>query len=753
MIIERQGDLFDPEHREQEGLFDEQLPLPLPALAAPEPFRTIVKRDGREESFSKQKIALAIFKAAQQAGGQDYHLAEDLAAAVTLYLTKRLGSQPPTVDQVHDAVERVLIHMSHVKTALAYARYRDRRARVRRLREGDMRVLLGELKEAREEREALRGRREALMVRTSADTLSAWDRDKIVEALVRETGLEHPAALMIAVEVEQQIQNARITTLTTALVRELVDAKLVERGLDEYTVRHRRLGVPLYDAERIIRGVTPETAGLDPSGTDRVLARMVKKEYAFAQVFSVSVAEAHLRGELHIHDVEQPDRLFSAEHSLLPTLQNGLGMPGDPPYASAPRQADAVLAQMLKSTELYQTMFAQPPGWGAVNVYFAPFLQGWSEADMGRFAQMLVYEFAYRALVNAAPGAAITLRWTVPEDVRAVSVPGMEKTFGDCQRTARQFAWAILDVLIQRGGEDAPFPAPIVCVELGTDVFQTPEGEAFLNHVARAAAVRQSLHLCFIRDEAPRDPWRAQSAALQQITLNLPRAAYQHSKEGALLRELTRLMDVAVMAHQEKRNFLEGLMDGASPRTRPLSILVRSDHPGAGGAPYIDLEDALCLVAVEGLNECVQVLMNAELHQSEEALELGKRILEHLQEQCARLRERVGVRLALAQNNDPAVSRRLAALDSQSYPKTAQSVVKSALDTYEIKYTAGVRCTPVPALNPLDHARLEGLFHRYLEFGALSELTLPFENTATDSIADFLKKIARQTTNRQIVLR
>ncbi len=753
MNIERQGDLFDPVHREPEGLFDEQLPLPLPAIAAPEPFRTIVKRDGRKESFSKQKIALAIFKAAQQTGGQDYHLAEDLASAVTLYLTKRLGSQPPTVDQVHDAVERVLIHMSHVKTALAYARYRDRRARVRRLREGDMRVLLGELKEAREEREALRGRREALMVRTSADTLSAWDRDKIVEALVRETGLEHPAALMIAVEVEQQIQNARIATLTTSLVRELVDAKLVEHGLDEYTVRHRRLGVPLYDAERIIRGVTPETAGLDPSGTDRVLARMVKKEYAFAQVFSAPVAEAHLRGELHIHDIEQPDRLFSAEHSLLPTLQNGLDAPGTSQYASVPRQADALLAQMLKSTELYQAMFAQPPLWGAINVYFSPFLQGWSEAHLGRFAQMLVYEFAYRAIMTTAPGTGITLRWTVPDELFNVSAPGTEKTFGECQRTARQFAWAILDVLIQRGGENTPFPAPIVCVELGSDVFQTPEDEAFLNHVARAAALRQHLHLRFIHDDAPQDPWRARQTVLQQITLNLPRAAYQHNKEDALLRELTRLVEVAAMAHQEKHGFLEGLMDGASPQARPLSMLARSGNPGARGVPYLDIKDALCLVAVEGLNECVQVLLNAELHQSAEAMELGKRILEHLQEQCTRCGERMGLRLALAQNNDPAVSRRFATLDSQSYPKTAQSVVKLDQDTHEMEYTTGARCNPVPALNPLDHARLEGLFHQYLAFGALSELTLPFENTANDSIADFLKKIARQTTNRQIVLR
>ncbi|HPO12988.1 MAG TPA: anaerobic ribonucleoside-triphosphate reductase [Candidatus Hydrogenedentes bacterium] len=739
MSIERQGDLFDPERMEQEGLFDEQLPLPLPAIAAPEPFRTIVKRDGREESFSKHKIALAIYKAAQQTGGQDYDLAENLASAVTLYLTKRLGSQPPTVDQVHDAVERVLIHMSHVKTALAYARYRDRRARVRRLREGDMRMLLTELKEAREERDALRGRSEALMVRTSADTLAEWNREKIVEALVRETGLEDSAALMIALEVEQQIETARITTLTTALVRELVDAKLVEHGLDEYTVRHRRLGVPLYDAERIIRGVTPETAGLDPSGTDRVLARMVKKEYAFAQIFSTPVTEAHLRGELHIHDVEQPDRLFYTEHTLLPILQQGFMAPGASQSAGPPKRADELLAQLLKTADTYQTMFSQPPLWSALNVYFAPFLQDWSETDIGRFAQMLVYEFAYRALVHSSSGEGIELCWNVPEPLRDVSIPGAEKTFGECLRTARQFAWAILDVLIRHGEEGVLLSTPAIHIALEPGVFQTPEGDAFLNHAAQAAAHRRHVHFLFERGDAR----SAHPSAIQQITLNLPRAAYQHSKEADLFRELTRLVDLAAMAHQEKRDFLEGLADGAAPQARPLSLL------GAHGAAS-SISDAPCLVAVEGLNECVQFLMNAELHQGEESEKMGKRILVHLQEQCTLYGERLGLHLVLAQNNDPAISRRFALLDIYEYPKTAHTVIKVVEANRDPRYTTGVRCNPARPLNPMERARIEGLFHACLGFGAQSELPLPFENTSTESISDFLKLIARQTTNHRL---
>ena len=125
--------------------------------------------------------------------------------------------------------------------------------------------------EAQHEREALAGEPgPTLFLRTSEDTLTAWDREKIVDALIRETQLESAAATVIAVEVEQQIQRAHIHTLTTALVRELVSAKLVEHGLLEYRDRHQRLGVPLYDTQQIIQGCTPETVAQDPVATDRI---------------------------------------------------------------------------------------------------------------------------------------------------------------------------------------------------------------------------------------------------------------------------------------------------------------------------------------------------------------------------------------------------------------------------------------------------------------------------------------------------
>ncbi|MBP8131675.1 MAG: hypothetical protein KA184_19010 [Candidatus Hydrogenedentes bacterium] len=761
MNDESTEEFFEQEDRAVEGAFDPQLPLPIPALRGPEPFATVIKRDGREEPFEKRKIAQAIFKAAQAIGGRDRDRAESLAAAVAIFLQKEQQGRPPTVDQVHDAVERVLVAMGHARTALTYARYRDRRARIRRLREGDLHHLIGELEEARHERESLAGRGgEALFVRTSADTLARWDRDRIVAALERETGLDRPQAILIALEVEAQIERAQMRTLTGALIRELVDARLVEHGLHEYRERHRRLGVPLYDAERILRGeldeaVVAETASaaLSPPVTDRVLARAVKKEFALAEVFSAPVAEAHLRGELHLRHLGRVDRLCALAQPLAYVARYGVGPAGARDFAEPARHAETLLAHMVKYHELLQGYFADGVTWDAVNVFFAPFVQGRSDRDTAQFAQMLVYELAYLALTsgNGAQPPEITIHWTVPAQLRheeAVGPGGAPagKPYGAFEHAAQLLAWAIFDVL-QRGGPGAvSLPGPVACVALDGAFFKSPGHAAFLLHAAHVAAERRGAHYLLVRDE-PEDAapyWHPHNVDLHDVVLNLPRAAYVAGSEAALFTELDRLARLAAHAHREKRRFLHALA-GLYP-AGPLELLtvVRD------GAPYIRLDEGRCRIGVEGLNECVQFLLHEELHQGEEAAATAERILSHLRQRCSEEGAREGLHVLLTQNNDLEAGRRFAALDLKDFPRSAAATVKQDEATQELRYTPGARARRGHGLNPTEAARIEGRLHRYLDGGAVTEMPLPDTDPEPEAIADFLGKAYRQTENRRI---
>ncbi|PIP16041.1 MAG: hypothetical protein COX46_04455, partial [bacterium (Candidatus Ratteibacteria) CG23_combo_of_CG06-09_8_20_14_all_48_7] len=273
--------------------------------------KEVRKRDGKVAPFEKTKIVNAIFKAASAVGGADRNLAEDLADAVTIYLSREFAGRIPTVEEIQDIVERVLIKTGHARTAKAYILYRQKRAKVRQVRAGVLpeETKLSELEVARlKESTDL-----ALFVRTSAEDIVSWNREKIVEALCRETGLHQNIAEIIALEVEDDIIASKINTLTAPLIREMVNAKLVEYGFEDERRRHTRLGMPHYDVRQVITLPNKENANIphNPEATNLSLAEAIKKEFALLEVFSPDVADNHLSGDIHLHDLGMVDRPYS----------------------------------------------------------------------------------------------------------------------------------------------------------------------------------------------------------------------------------------------------------------------------------------------------------------------------------------------------------------------------------------------------------------------------------------------------------
>ncbi|MBS7607513.1 ribonucleoside triphosphate reductase [Candidatus Bathyarchaeota archaeon] len=94
------------------------------------------KRDGRLEPFDQERITNAIWKAAKAVGGKDRELAKRLSDQVVEELKKRFGEDGvPTVEEIQDVVEKVLIENGHAKTAKAYILYRKQHQDLRELAE------------------------------------------------------------------------------------------------------------------------------------------------------------------------------------------------------------------------------------------------------------------------------------------------------------------------------------------------------------------------------------------------------------------------------------------------------------------------------------------------------------------------------------------------------------------------------------------------------------------------------------------
>jgi uridine kinase len=93
----------------------------------------VIKRTGAVVPFTPGRITNAIYRAAVAVGGRDRSIAEGLTGQVVAMLEETTPEgEYPTVEEIQDVVEKVLIENGHARVAKAYILYRDERARRRR---------------------------------------------------------------------------------------------------------------------------------------------------------------------------------------------------------------------------------------------------------------------------------------------------------------------------------------------------------------------------------------------------------------------------------------------------------------------------------------------------------------------------------------------------------------------------------------------------------------------------------------------
>ncbi len=139
-----------------------------------------------------------------------------------------------------------------------------------------------------------------MMVRRSNQIVEPFDRSKIAEALIREGKLPPRLANEIASIAERKLLDLRIEYLSAPLIRELVNAILLDMGLEKYRHRLIRIGMPLHDAEALFKGtvengdwmlLTQETSGA------------IMREYLLLGFLPRSISDMHLSGKIDIYPV------------------------------------------------------------------------------------------------------------------------------------------------------------------------------------------------------------------------------------------------------------------------------------------------------------------------------------------------------------------------------------------------------------------------------------------------------------------
>jgi ribonucleoside-triphosphate reductase len=603
-----------------------------------------------------------------------------------------------------------------------------------------------------------------LFVRTTGEEIILWDRQRIVDALVREADIDRQVSEQISREVEKQIIISGINVLTTALIRELVNVRLIEMGLEKERRLHGRLGFPLYDVRQLILHQNKQDANIphSPEGTNLLFAEGIKRELSLYDVFSADIGEAHIAGDLHIHALGFIDRPYSCCQSLEYLKINGLNLPQAINSANPAKYAEVLLAHMVRFSAVLQGHFASTIGWNAVNISFAPYLTDMTDKEINQFAQMVIYEFSQLAATRGGQAlyTDIHIYYEMPSywaNLPAMGAGGKPtgKTYGDYHREARRFARAILEVLEKGDARGKPFILPRPLLHVTGSYWTNKDFREFLLLACDVAGKMGNTCFVFDREEAilpdwaedERDqPWLARFAAIQTVTLNLPRLGYQsEGDEKKLFSLLDELIAKAVKAHSQKKDFLEKLLSYAEDG--PLAVLAMNHD----GFPFLRMNLASYVIGIVGLNELVQIHTGKELHQSSNALDFGLKVIDHIRRGAGRLSRELKMKFVLGQSLAETTAYRFARLDLRYHSPAAGRYVKGDIAEGAMYYTNSTSLNVAADVAPLQRVIQEGLFHPFLEGEAYTHIQLGGLSPGREKLSELISHVFYDSVNRQIV--
>ncbi|MFA5332569.1 MAG: anaerobic ribonucleoside-triphosphate reductase [Methanoregula sp.] len=605
-------------------------------------------------------------------------------------------------------------------------------------------------------------------VRTTDGHIIEWDRNRIVEQIKKETklvetfygytGADDETAQEIARDVEQRILSLNLKSLSGPLIREILNITLLEKGMVKYRNVCTRVGTPVYDAHQIDVGrgfEAHDNANLQENAetSHKKKADKISKEQYLLQL-PPELADHHLFGEMHIHDLEYfGTRPFCQDWDLRYFFYYGLMPDGNGTKASVAgpaKRAEVAILHAVKALGSAQTNFAGGQGYYNFLTFLAPYMEGMDYDEIRQNMQMFVYEMTQMMVarggqlvfssVQLSPGVP-TLWQDKPAVYKGKVWDGKQaplRTYGEFEREVRLLFKALMEVMIEGDywGKPFNFPKPEISIEpdfmqerekfnkanpdlptyrdlyLMTFELASKFGTPYYDNqlpAYRGAGKGISCYQCcayqfsavadkdsdFDKKLIFKDGLHFSMGSWQVVSVNCPRAAYKaEGSDERLFAELRSLMDVAVELFKIKRRWMNNIRaNGRMPfaMQRP-----KDPNTGERGAIAVDLEGLVYTIGVVGVNEMVQHHIGKQTHESKAAFKLAIRAMTEMELYARELSKKNNMTLALARTPAETTGQRFAVADliDKRYHDMAAKVIKGDLE-YALENIDRTRDLPI----------------------------------------------------------
>jgi len=593
------------------------------------------------------------------------------------------------------------------------------------------------------------------MVRGTDGFILPWNRNEIVEQLLTETKLaeefyetraiSRQEAEEVASEVENKIFDLNLKFISGPLIRELVNnVLLVKSGQKPEFALYRniltRVGAPVYDAYLMDLGQgfkAKENANLQPNPetSHKRKADWVSGE-EYLLLMPPKIADAHLAGDIHIHDLEYfGTRPFCQDWDLRYFLYYGLmpdGLGTRTSIAGPAKHPEVAILHTAKILASAQTNFAGGEGFYNFLVFLAPYVRGLSYARVRQLMQMMFFEYtqAYVARGGQLVFSNIQVQPGVPDLWRDVPIvmhghvgPDVYGTYED---EVRLLFRALYDVAGKGDYWGKPFNFPKLENSLSPEFFKPEYDDLWLDvhkvvakfglpyfdnmmpayrGYGKGVSCYQCCAYCFV--ETPEDSPNFYEklnfdngkhftmGSWQVASLNLPRIAYNaNGDDEKLFEESRRLMDLTLEVFKAKKKW----MDLAIKHNRIPFATQRPLDPRTGekGTQAVDFDQLSFTIGFVGGNEMAQYHTGYQLHENPEAVKILIKLILEMQKYKKVLEKRSGYKISLARTPAESTAQTFAIADllTDRYRDNAEKLVKG--DVKQANFLLADRKKDVP---------------------------------------------------------
>ena len=522
----------------------------------------------------------------------------------------------------------------------------------------------------RVEKKALKPR--GMLVRTSHFTLEEFDANKIANSLIKEAKVPAELAQKAAKEAEKRLLKSKTKYLTAPLVREVVNAILVEKGLEDYRHKLTRLGMPVHEVTALIDDKD------HPQDSTTILSKAgqtVFGEYTLLNVFPRDIADAHVSGALHVDGLGTWIlKTNEAMHDLRFFLQNGLRL-NDPLQLSTkpPQSFESALSIAFNVLLHASREINEMQTFDYFNVFLAPFIRGMDATRIKENLRLFLLN------VNQHADAALGLELSIPKFIAEKAAVGPQGKicgkYGDFAEESRLLASLAIEVFAE---ESSPKPLlnPKLILKINNEALTDENAKAVLLKAHSLAAERGTPYFANMLQKEEKytvfsasgikleadltGDWETdtlRTGCLGYVTINLPRIVHESDKDKNKFFEILKeRCELAARALGIKYSVLK--QHGKSS----LPFMMQSSN----GDTYFRLENCSRIINFAGFKESVETFCDKNISH-EESVKFAEEIIQNILAFKNKIGRKHGKRLFPAILRSLEASERLAQLDVEKY--------------------------------------------------------------------------------------